>query len=61
MPNQQEGLLVTQNFTGCVENMYLNATNLIKDIKNAYEYGSSVRYDKFNTLYSCPVSSTFSQ
>lgn len=55
VPNQQEGLLVTQNFTGCIENMYLNSTNLIHDVKDAYEYGYSVRYEKVNTLYSCPV------
>lgn len=56
VPNKQEGIVITQNFTGCIENMYLNSTNLIRDIKDAYLEGQSLRYEKVNTLYTCPVS-----
>lgn len=56
VPNIQEGLVVVQNFTGCIENLYLNSTNLIRDVKDAYQYGEAIRYEKINTLYSCPVS-----
>lgn len=48
--------MVVQNFTGCVQNVYLNSTNLIRDVKDSYSYGDSLKYEKINTLYSCPVS-----
>ncbi|CAH0729114.1 unnamed protein product, partial [Brenthis ino] len=54
VPNAQEGLVVTQNFTGCVENMYLNNTNVIQDLKQGYETGEAFKFQKVNTLYSCP-------
>ncbi|XP_046963642.1 neurexin-4 isoform X2 [Vanessa cardui] len=54
VPNFQEGLVVTQNFTGCVENMYLNNTNVIQDLKQGYESGEAFKFQKVNTLYSCP-------
>lgn len=57
VPNFQEGLVVYQNFTGCIENMYLNNTNVIQDLKQGYENGEAFKFQKFNTLYSCPVSS----
>lgn len=56
VPNKQEGIIVTQNFTGCVENLYLNSTNVIQEIKEAYENNEALRYFKINTLYTCPVS-----
>lgn len=56
MPNIQEGLVVRQNFTGCMENLYLNSTDVFGDMKEAFEYGESMRYEKVNTLKSCPVS-----
>lgn len=56
MPNFQDGLVVTQNFTGCIENMYLNATNVIQELKMGYEAAEPFKYQKVNTLYSCPVS-----
>jgi hypothetical protein len=34
VPNVQDGLVVTQNFTGCIENMYLNYTNVIQAVKD---------------------------
>ncbi|CAG9837466.1 unnamed protein product [Diabrotica balteata] len=54
VPNVQEGLVVVQNFTGCMENMYLNSTNLFKEVKAAYSYGESFKFEKFNVLYNCP-------
>lgn len=52
----QEGLVVVQNYTGCIENLYLNSTNVIKEVKDAYEYDETYKYEKINTLYNCPVS-----
>ncbi|XP_060801715.1 neurexin-4 [Amyelois transitella] len=54
VPNFQEGLVVNQNFTGCVENLYLNATNVIQDLKAGYDSGEPFKFEKVNTLYSCP-------
>ncbi|XP_073984244.1 neurexin-4 isoform X1 [Rhodnius prolixus] len=57
VPNIQDGLLVTQNFTGCLENLYINSSNVIYDIKEAYDSGDEwlmKKYQKFNTIYSCP-------
>ncbi|XP_063893286.1 neurexin-4 isoform X2 [Helicoverpa armigera] len=54
VPNFQEGLVVNQNFTGCIENMYLNATNVIQDLKQGYESGEPFKFQKVNTLYACP-------
>ena len=60
VPNKQDGLLVTQNFTGCMENLNLNTTNVISSIKEATSYGDTYLYEKVHTLYSCPVSNGFS-
>ncbi|KAK9299061.1 hypothetical protein QLX08_007806 [Tetragonisca angustula] len=54
VPNKQDGLVVNQNFTGCVENFYLNATSIIRDLKETEITGENLRYYKVNTLYSCP-------
>lgn len=54
LPNVQEGLVVTQNYTGCFENLYLNTTNIIRDLKDSIEEGLNFKYDKVNTRYSCP-------
>lgn len=51
---QQEGLVVFQNFTGCFENLFLNHTNFIRDMKYAYEVEDSYKYSKINTIYACP-------
>lgn len=53
IPNKQEGIVVTQNFTGCVENLYLNSSNIIKEMKEAHYYGEGRRFELVNTLYSC--------
>ncbi|CAK9800818.1 Nrx-IV, partial [Anthophora quadrimaculata] len=54
VPNKQDGLVVNQNFTGCIENFYLNATNIIHDLKDTEITGENLRYYKVNTVYSCP-------
>lgn len=59
VPNIQEGLVVSQNFTGCLENLYFNGSNIVSEVKNAYDTGDDwllMKYKKVNTLYSCPVS-----
>ncbi|XP_022919939.1 neurexin-4 isoform X2 [Onthophagus taurus] len=53
VPYTQEGIVVVQNFTGCLENFYLNSTNLFLDVKQAIEYGYSLRYEKVNTNTIC--------
>ncbi|XP_053603353.1 neurexin-4 isoform X1 [Plodia interpunctella] len=54
VPNFQEGLVVHQNFTGCVENLYLNATNVIQELKAGYDAGEPFKFEKVHTLYACP-------
>ncbi|XP_060526188.1 neurexin-4 isoform X1 [Cylas formicarius] len=54
VPNVQDGINVVQNYTGCIENLYLNSSNVLREVKEAYEYGDSYRYQKVNTLWSCP-------
>ncbi|XP_033223686.1 neurexin-4 isoform X3 [Belonocnema kinseyi] len=54
VPNKQEGLVVTQNFTGCIENFYLNTTSIISDVKEIERYGDYMRYQRINAVYSCP-------
>lgn len=53
VPNQQQGLVVTQNFTGCIENLFFNHTNIIEAVKNpAHE--DHRRYQRWHALGSCP-------
>ncbi|CAH1403187.1 unnamed protein product [Nezara viridula] len=57
VPNIQEGLVVSQNFTGCLENLYFNGTNILSEVKSAYDTGDDwllMKYKRVNTLYSCP-------
>ncbi|KAL9908439.1 neurexin-4 isoform 1-T1 [Glossina fuscipes fuscipes] len=54
VPNIQEGIYVTQNFTGCMENIFFNSTNFIRDMKQNYEHGDAYRYKNVNTVYACP-------
>lgn len=54
MPNKQEGLVVNQNFTGCIENFYLNSTNIIHELKESEEVDENLRYYKTHTSYFCP-------
>lgn len=37
-----------------MENLYFNTTNFIREMKNAFYEGESLRFEKVNTLYSCP-------
>ncbi|XP_011050796.1 PREDICTED: neurexin-4 isoform X2 [Acromyrmex echinatior] len=54
VPNKQDGLVVVQNFTGCIENFYLNSTNIIRELKDTEIIDENLRYYKINTLYTCP-------
>ncbi|XP_057341760.1 neurexin-4 isoform X1 [Microplitis mediator] len=57
VPNKQEGLIVTQNFTGCIENFLLNKTNVMRDLKETEAIegiGPNTRFLKIHTTYSCP-------
>ncbi|XP_015181762.1 PREDICTED: neurexin-4 isoform X4 [Polistes dominula] len=54
VPNKQEGLVIGQNFTGCIENFYLNTTNIIHDLKETEYTGENLRYQKVHALYNCP-------
>lgn len=59
VPNKQEGLVVVQNFTGCLENLFFNSTNMMWRVIEAYENDpnwANEKFKKFNVLYSCPVS-----
>lgn len=59
VPNRQEGLMVNQNFSGCIENLYVNSTNIGNEMKLEREYSSSYtipRYFYQHILYSCFVS-----
>ena len=38
VPNVEEGLVVYDNFTGCIENMYLNHSNVIAGFKDRLRY-----------------------
>lgn len=54
VPNRQDGLVVTQNFTGCIENLFFNQTNMIRELKDLALYGDNWRYQTVHTSYSCP-------
>ncbi|XP_055708283.1 neurexin-4 isoform X1 [Phlebotomus papatasi] len=54
VPYHQEGMVVHQNYTGCIENLYLNASNFIRELKEAIHYGEALRFDKIHTMYTCP-------
>lgn len=43
-----------QNYTGCLENLYLNQTNFIREMKEAYHYGEALRFNRYQTQYACP-------
>lgn len=54
VPNIQEGLVVTQNFSGCIENLHLNKTNVFRELKDAEATGENLKYHRINTIYNCP-------
>lgn len=47
-------MVVYQNFTGCIENLYFNSTNFIGHMKWAFEEGEYYQFEKHNIMYSCP-------
>jgi contactin associated protein-like 2 len=60
-PYIDSGLLTAKNFTGCLENFYLNNTNVIYKLKNPPEkdyYGLDTEETFYsnNTLFNCPES-----
>ncbi|XP_011301961.1 neurexin-4 isoform X1 [Fopius arisanus] len=54
VPNIQQGLVVTQNFSGCIENLHLNKTNVFRELKDAEATGENLKYHRINTIYNCP-------
>ncbi|KAF7414323.1 hypothetical protein HZH68_002812 [Vespula germanica] len=54
VPNKQEGLVIGQNFTGCIENFYLNTTNIIHELRETELTGENLKYHKIHTIYNCP-------
>ncbi|XKL68715.1 hypothetical protein PGB90_006484 [Kerria lacca] len=58
--NRQEGMIVTQNFTGCIENLQFNSTNIVQLIKDVYDSGNEwgmQTYKKINVFDICPEQS----
>lgn len=52
-------MIVSQNFTGCIENLYFNGTNLNTLIKDFYSRGDlwgMQTYRQVNVSHICPVS-----
>nr|XP_040229697.2 neurexin-4 isoform X1 [Anopheles coluzzii] len=54
VPNLQEGLVIQHNFTGCIENLHFNATNFIREMKDAFYDGEHLRYKMTHVTYNCP-------
>lgn len=58
-PFIDSGLITAKNFTGCLENFYLNNTNVIYKLKNPPDtyYGDTEEtFYKNNTFFGCPES-----
>ncbi|XP_058793266.1 neurexin-4 [Phymastichus coffea] len=54
VPNKQEGLVVTQNFTGCIDNLFFNQTNLIVEHKDLLYQNMYSKYEFLGTTSHCP-------
>lgn len=54
VPNKQEGLVVNQNFTGCIENLFFNQTNMIEELRELEILGENWKYITYQTSYICP-------
>lgn len=54
VPNKQEGLVVNQNFTGCIENLFFNKTNMIRELQELEANNENWRYHMVHTSYNCP-------
>ena len=53
VPNFQEGLVVRQNFTGCIENMFFNYTNVVRAVKDR-DHEDFEKFRRHHVLNSCP-------
>lgn len=59
IPTKQPGLQVHQNFTGCLENILINGTSLVYQMKHPEQYAQyygKPTYSLINTEFTCPVS-----
>ncbi|XP_045611778.2 neurexin-4-like [Procambarus clarkii] len=58
VPNMQTGMKVRVNFTGCIENLFINGTAIIPEMRDADDYYSYYysrpKYTKINTVSTCP-------
>jgi hypothetical protein len=55
VPNVEDGLVIYENFTGCIENMYLNHSNVIAAFKDQFGYDDEFyNYGWLITLFWCP-------
>ena len=45
---------MNQNFTGCIENLFFDNTNFIRDLEEAENRGEDLRYNRVNAAKSCP-------
>lgn len=57
VPNMQPGLKARVNFTGCMENLFINGTSSFKKLREGgggFYYGEP-EYEKFNLISGCPV------
>ena len=51
MPYIKEGVRVFSNFTGCVQNFYLNSSNFIGELRQ----GNRDDFSSYGALANCPV------
>lgn len=60
VPNLQPGMVARVNFTGCMENLFINGTAIIPEMRDADDYYSYYyrrpKYSKINISSTCPVS-----
>ncbi|XP_042220113.1 neurexin-4-like isoform X3 [Homarus americanus] len=58
VPNRQPGMKARANFTGCMENLFINGTAIIPEMRDADDYYSSYykrpKYTMINTNPTCP-------
>jgi len=50
-----EGLVIAKNFSGCLESIFINDTNVIHTLKNPPYYENEKFYQNF-TYHNCLVS-----
>ena len=55
VPSVEEGLVVYENFTGCIENIYLNHSNVIAGYSGGLAYGMEKYEDIGKVTLGCPV------